>query len=51
MGLEVTIGNKMGLKINEGVKVGLVITLVESVGELNLGEDKAKMILGLVGKE
>lgn len=51
MGLEVTIGNKMGLKINEGVKVGLVITLVESVGELNLGEDKAKMILEFVGKE
>ena len=27
----------MGLEVDEGVKVGLVIAIVEGVGELNLG--------------
>ena len=36
MGLEVPVGNEVGLEIHEGVEVGLVIAVVECVGQLNL---------------
>lgn len=34
--LEVTIRDEVGLEVDEGVEVGLVVAVVESVGESNL---------------
>jgi hypothetical protein len=36
VGLEVTIRDEVGLEVDEGVEVGLVVAVVESVGESNL---------------
>ncbi len=36
MGLEVPIRDQVGLEVDEGVEIGLVIAVVQSVGESNL---------------
>lgn len=40
MWLEVAIGYEVRLEINKRVEVGLVVTIVESVGELHLCVDE-----------
>ncbi len=45
MGLEVAIRDQVRLEVDEGVEIGLVVAVVESVGESNLSYTPRAMII------